>query len=431
MRRSSRRQFLRGSAALLGVGLTARFAPAPWAAPHAVRVANDAVGVATDRILVVLQLSGGNDGLNTVVPASAGLYRQYAAARPTLKLPQRDLLTLDGGGNAAETGLHPALRPLMTYWQRGHFGIVQNVGYPNPNYSHFRSMEIWQTGDPVSASSAGWLAHALEHQQHAPGIVAASLGLSIPRALTGQVPLGISVNELDDFQLTPVTDALDGEAVRALVAHFSDIHPTDSLRHRAAQTLALTVDATRQVSAAARSYTAATPYPESELARRLQLTARLIDAGLGGRIYYVAMDGFDTHDNQRGGDAETAGHDALIRDLAQGVHAFLSDLAAHGHADRVLLVTFSEFGRRVAENGSAGTDHGSAGPMFVLGPSAAGGMYGAAPILDPDRLIDDGNLPIAVDFRSVYATLLDGWLGVPSADIIGSGFAPLPLLRGA
>lgn len=424
MHRFSRRQLL-GGAALLGVGLAARRADrySAFGLDVAARERTD------DHILVVLQLSGGNDGLNTVIPASAGLYRQYAAARPTLALPQHTLLTLGSGGAAVEVGLHPALRPLMTYWERGQVGIVQNVGYPDPNYSHFRSMQIWQTGDPVNASGEGWLAHALEHEQRAPGVIAASLGLSVPRALTGQAPLGISVDTLEEFQLSPVTDAVDGEAVRALIAHFTGAYAADSPRQHAAQTLALTVDATRKVTQATRAYSAAVPYPETDLARHLQLTARLIDANLGGRVYYVAMDGFDTHENQRGGDAETVGHDALMRDLAEAVSAFLADVAAHGHAERVLLVAFSEFGRRVAENGSAGTDHGSAGPMLVIGPAVAGGLYGAPPVLDPDRLIDDGNLPVAVDFRAVYATLLDRWIGAPSEAVLGATFVPIPLLR--
>jgi uncharacterized protein (DUF1501 family) len=400
--RIDRRRFLKHG--LFGLSLAAT-------APHFLSLTTRAfAGQApgTGRILVVLQLSGGNDGLSTVVPfADGALYR----ARRTAAVSEKEVLRLD-----ATTGLHPALKGLHALYDEGRFAIVQGVSYPNPNRSHFKSMDIWHTADLRGRSvQTGWIGRAVDAccpDAKATELVV-NVGSSVPYALEARIHKPVSFDAPEEYRwagnpkdrdrFERLNDAVDGESEIAWL-------------HRVA------VDArasSEKVLAAARAYRTRVDYPRDELGRDLRAVAALIDAGLPTRVYYVSFGGFDTHNAQRNR------HDDLMRRLDAALGAFLGDLRAKGHSDRVLVLSFSEFGRRVAENASGGTDHGVAGPMFLFGGRVKGGLHGKAPALDD---LDDGDLRMQVDFRSVYAAVLDDWMGMDSRAVLGKRYPRLDLV---
>jgi uncharacterized protein (DUF1501 family) len=356
-------------------------------------------------VLVVVQLDGGNDGINTVVPfADEG----YARHRKELRLPTEQLIKLKD-----HVALHPAMRAAADLIDDGRLAIVQGVGYPNPNRSHFESMAIWQTArfTEQDRDGRGWIGRALD--------AAGSTGKSaemihvgrqdLPRALTARRAVAASFNSAADLALTlpapPLSSSYDGSQVSAFV------------RRAVANTYA-TAERLAEASAAAASTT--TLYPETELAGRLKLVAQSLKSGAQARIYYVVQPGYDTHAVQ------LPHHARLLREFSGALKAFLDDLAAAGLAERVMVLAFSEFGRRVAENGSLGTDHGAAAPLFLAGKSVRAGLHGQTPRLD--ELDDNGDLHSSIDFRQVYATLLVSWLGVTANRILNGAFAPLPLM---
>ena len=370
----------------------------------------------TDRVLVLVQLTGGNDGLNTIVPVQNDLYH---LARPTLRLDASGTLPLDG-----EQRMHAALAPLAGRWAEGDLAVVQGVGYGAPSLSHFRSTDIWMS---ASASDevvqTGWAGRTLAHQYpdfldappDAPPAV--QIGTSAPLLFAGDgAGYGMAMLDVERF--------LD-------IAAGGEIYPTDSVppTHAGAElAFVRTVanDAFRYrdaIQAATDAAQNSVAYPDTDLAHELAAVARLIKGRLDTRIYHVSLHGFDTHADQ------LDRHQELLSELAGALDAFYADLAVSEDADRTLAMTFSEFGRRVEENGSEGTDHGTAAPLFVLGPAAQGGLYGAAP--DLSALDDDGNLPHAVDFRQVYATVLQQWFELSpelSAEVLGVDYAPLGVL---
>ena len=371
------------------------------------------------RILVVVQLDGGNDGLNTVVPYQDDAYRRH---RPQLAIPTREVHRLDD-----HVGLHPALADLRRLHDSGQLAIIQSVGYPNPNRSHFESMAIWQTARLTPrADSAGWLARCLDRRFPGPGGDAAALQIgagALPQALYGSQRHVPSLADLEQFRRRlGITDsglateqraALDRIAVRE---HGS----SGSLLQFVARTAAATVVGSARLEEVARLPHADARYPDYGLARRLGLITQLIRAGLGTSIYYTQLGGFDTHANQ------LYTHYNLLRELGGSLKAFLDGLQQAGEAARVLVLVFSEFGRRLAENASGGTDHGTAAPVFLLGSSVRPGLHGPYPNLTD---LADGDPRHAIDFRRIYATILDQWLGCPSQQVLDESFDPLPILR--
>lgn len=370
-----------------------------------------------ETILVVVQLSGGNDGLNTVIP-----YRddRYRAARPSLVQDASTVVKLDN-----DLGLHQSLRGFGKLLEAKRLAIVQGVGYPNPNRSHFESMDIWHTCrmDAAAAKadrSTGWLGRSLDARKtlgETDSAIALHLGQEVqPLALAGQSVQCPSIRSLDQFRL----DTAGSEARRQLIE--------SSLRHQrtldndllkfvsARSTGALEVS--RRMEAAAQDYKTDVKYPQSGLAEKMKQIAQLIDAGLETRIYYVALDGFDTHSDQAGA------HAALLEQVGGALAAFAEDLAGHGHLDRVATLVFSEFGRRVKENASRGTDHGAAAPLFVVGSKVKAGLLGKYPDLSN---LDDGDLKHHTDFRSIYAALLQNWLGWNAETGIVGAFKPYDL----
>jgi uncharacterized protein (DUF1501 family) len=398
----SRRQFLQTSSLVslspvlpCILGSTARAAAA---APDA-------------RVLVVVQLDGGNDGINTVVPFGDD---GYGRARKKLRLETEKLHRLDG-----HVGLHPNMRAAKELYDDGRLAIVQGVGYPNPDRSHFRSMRIWHTArfDDAKHDGYGWLGRALDHElpQAKGGRNANAIFVGeqeTPVALWGRRATATALSRAKDLKLqgdvTCEPAAFDLESGRGALHHF----------------------VTRQVLSA---YAAADEfarqelddvaadgggYPNTQLGSRLELVAKLLRSGSQTRIFYTVQGGYDTHS------AQLYTHSQLLREFSDAVKSFLDDLKSAKLDDRVVLLAFSEFGRRVQENDSQGTDHGTAGPVFLAGSSVSGGLVGKAPDLtDPES----GDVKIGIDFRSVYATILDQWLGVSAKEVMGGTFASLSL----
>lgn len=409
----SRRAFLQStlsSTGLVAWGLTApqflknTAAATPWLGEKGTK----------DTILVVVQLTGGNDGLNTVIPFKDPLYAQY---RPTLKQPLNQIAKLSDS-----LGLHPALKPLADLYQDKVLCVVQGVGYPNPSQSHFRSMDIWQAGSLADQLPEGWIGKAMTHIDKAQGFHLAMNNEASPLALAGAPAKVPSLTSLSEFQIrTFAGSAQDRMQQKRIIEGAAEMEQASSpqLLDFVKQTAVSTYQSSQRLQELAKNYQPKATYPATGLANRLKLAAQLIDADLGARIFYVTIDGFDTHANQ------ADQHANLLREVAEAIAAFYKDLAARGQAERTLIMTFSEFGRRAKENGSKGTDHGSAAPMFLVGGKVKAGIVGEHPRLDK---LDDGNLVHHTDFRQVYAAILESWLGVSSKLVLGQGFKPVQVL---
>jgi uncharacterized protein (DUF1501 family) len=369
-----------------------------------------------DRILVVIQLIGGNDGLNTVVPHKMD---GYARARKALRIAADKVKTI-----TPEIGLHPAMSGLAGLIEGGHAAIIQGVGYPNPDRSHFRSMEIWEGATTAAGKpETGWLGRVLDaapkvEGSDMPGLHLGKQGLPLAmRARDAMVP---SLETLDQFRLRIEGGDAERRASRDALDTLTrlDRGPDDALLGFLRRSTLAAFDSSRRLESVVAPKEGGASYPNYGLARRLELIARIIKAGFGTRIFYTSLDGFDTHANQAGP------HAALLTELSASLAAFHADLSAGGQAGRVATLAFSEFGRRVEENASGGTDHGAAAPVFVVGPLAKTGLIGEHPSLDH---LDDGDLKFRTDFRRVYADLLGPWLGIPAAPIVGSGHDPFGL----
>ena len=397
----TRRDFLKSSS-LVAWGLTVPgfVGRTALAAPDA-----DKPG-AKDTILVVVELTGGNDGLNTVVPFKDA---EYAKLRPTLKLPESQLKKVNDS-----IGLHPQLTGFASLLEDQQLCIVQGVGYPNPNQSHFTSMDIWQSAQLKEPYTEGWLGKSLR-QMKTPAFHLAGSNESSPLALTGAPVRAPSITSLEDFQLkTAAASGADSKEQKAIIegaVQSSGGKPNllDFVQRTAANTYA----SSRRLQEIGKNYQPKVDYPQSNLANKLKLAAQLIDANLGARVFYVAIDGFDTHSAQAGP------HANLLQTVSGALTAFYKDLSARGHQDRLLVMTFSEFGRRAKENGSRGTDHGSGAPMFLIGGKVKPGLVGDHPSL---TALEMGNLKHHTDFRQVYAAVLEKWLGVQSKDVLGQEF---------
>lgn len=366
---------------------------------------------ARDTILVVVQLTGGNDGLNTVIPFNNA---DYIRLRPTLRI--RDSLRVNDS-----IGLHPSMTGLHGLLQDNALCIVQGVGYPNPSQSHFRSMDIWHAASTADTLTEGWVGRALRHVPAATSFHLANPNEAAPLALTGAPARVPSITTLADFQLRfQSASAADRRAQRELLDSVSRPGEQPTLLDFVQRTAVQTYASSQRLAQIGRDYQPRVTYPTSALGNHLKLAAQLIDAGLGARLFYVTLDGFDTHA------AQALAHANLLRDVSDSITAFYRDMAARGQGERILVMTFSEFGRRGHENGSQGTDHGSGAPMLLVGGRVRSGIVGAHPALT--NLVQ-GNLPHHTDFRQVYATILDRWLGVPSRQVLGQEYAAVDLLR--
>jgi uncharacterized protein (DUF1501 family) len=356
------------------------------------------------RVLVVLQLDGGNDGINTVVPFGD---EAYAKHRRELRIAADKVLKVGEG-----VGLHPSMRGAADLVEGHRLAIVQGVGYPNPDRSHFESMAVWQTAKPGKPDSAalGWLGRALDAAPRGDGPDLVHVGEeNLPRALYSRRAASTSFADASDLALRlPAPPAGPGS-------------PGDDLAAFVNRTVTNAYATAAELEAAAAKPDASARYPESALAKRFELVARSIKAGSSARVYYLIQSGYDTHSLQ------LPAQSTLLREMSSALKAFLDDLSASKLADRVAVLAFSEFGRRPEENGSLGTDHGTAGPVFVAGPAVQSGLVGETPRLGD---LENGDLKWSIDFRSVYAELLDAWLGLPADAILGEGFRRPPILSG-
>ncbi|HEV3136967.1 MAG TPA: DUF1501 domain-containing protein [Pirellulales bacterium] len=417
--RYNRRDFLGLASALVATSGTV-----PAFLERTARAA-DEQGPKNDRVLVVLQLTGGNDGLNTVVPFTDENYRRV---RPKLHLADAKLHKLDD-----RVGLHPSLGGLAGLFGKEQAAVVQSVGYPNPNRSHFESMAIWHTAPSdaqlghgrAAMADRGWLARAIDQRGSAAEQTSAAAALRIgsggmPQALLGcrvQVP---SLNDLD--QLKRRGGMLRATSVREQVAGWqaSPKEPANPLLS-AARSSAIAVQATAdQFAKISLAKASNASYPKDDLATRLRSIAQLVQAGFPTPIYFTELGRFDTHGRQ----ANT--HANLLEETGNALRAFVEDMTQHASSRPVLVLVFSEFGRRVEENASLGTDHGTAAPIFLLGNSVMPGVHGPYP--DLTKLVD-GDPAFAIDFRAVYGTILENWLGLASEPILGKRFESLNLLK--
>jgi uncharacterized protein (DUF1501 family) len=360
-----------------------------------------------DRILVVIQLDGGNDGLNTVVPYADENYKRL---RPKLAVEKSRVRRLNDA-----VGLNPAMRDAHDLFHDGRLAIEQGVGYPNPNKSHDVSRSIWESArfDETEHNGFGWIGRALDEGRapQAGGPASVLIGPeTLPVTLRGRKSIAASLSNLDDMVLGANSKpAVAGAAEESLLAFV-----------RRSQVDAVTT--ADRLEQAAKSRPDSPSVPFGELPKRLALISRLIQSDFGARVYYAVQTGYDTHVYQR----DT--HDRLLRELSDGLKYFLDDLKRAKLDDRVVVMTFSEFGRRADENASEGTDHGTAAPMILAGPKVKAGVHGKAPSLSKLRGVD---LVSTVDFRQVYQSVLEQWLRLPAPPALGGHFPSLDLIAGS
>lgn len=354
-------------------------------------------------ILVVVTLYGGNDGLNTVVPYSDSL---YYSLRPEMSYPPEKVLHLD-----SSLGLNPSMTGLKSLWDKEKVAIIRGVGYPDSDHSHFSSMAIWQSGERTQTTKSGWLGRWVDTQPEDP-LLAINLGSVLPPLLVGKKRSG-SVLPLGGL-VTP-TGSLARDCSRLSLPAQGE----NALAARAATSLRNLLNISESVSPILKaSAPAATDLPtvnggnaggDNNLSQQLDVVAKLVSAGAPTRVWAVSLGGFDTHANEANAQSE------LIGIVSTSVSRFLSQLVASGRSKDVTVLIYSEFGRRVVANASAGTDHGTSGPVFVVGDRVKGGFYGEQPTLTN---LKDGDLSVTTDFRDIYATLLEGVLGSPAGQVL-------------
>lgn len=411
-----RRTFIQSASSAAGIAIGVQ-APKGWVDAMAKELAiSDSTA---ERILVVVQLTGGNDGLNTIVPYKNDAYKK---ARPKLKIDSNEVIALD-----EELGFHPSLGSLVSMLEKQRLAVIQGVGYENPNRSHFESMDIWHSCKPkTSRNRSGWIGRLLAEAKGVETDDSLALHLGnepIPLALVNrgvQVP---SLSSVEQFRLKADRKQPKDQTARSMSpSPASHAISKESSDEDLMSFLSVSTDTALQASSRIEGMLS-TPdenkdFPNSELGNKLRTISRLILAGLETRIYYVTLDGFDTHANQ------LAVHAALLRQWSESLAAFHARLDRDGQSDRVLVMTFSEFGRRVAENASLGTDHGAAAPMWLSGPKMKDTLVGELPSLT--QLVD-GDLQYHTDFRAVYRSVVETWFGW-KGDGMGLGdFSLLPL----
>ncbi|QYK52953.1 MAG: DUF1501 domain-containing protein [Fimbriimonadaceae bacterium] len=406
---SRRELFAKGG--VLAVGL---MAPAWLSAIARADVVKMASGrkVAPDNVLVVIQFSGGNDGLNTVIPY---LDPEYARLRPTLGIKPDEVLKAADG-----LGFHPAMAGFAELFKKGQVAVINNVGYPNPNRSHFKSMDIWQSASPDSTLKYGWIGRAFDRNcesgKKMDPVEALGLSTERPLALTAKeasIPCFASLGDIQQM----VGDA-DAERMLREIQGMAAEQGTSVRQIQLANNTAL--DAISALKTNLGKYSPKESYGEHAFGRGLKQIAQIIATSPSTRVIYLSVGGFDTHARQ------PESHAALMKGFSDAIAAFQKELEAVGKADKVLTMVFSEFGRRSYENGSQGTDHGKAAPMFLIGKNVKGGFHGPKPDL---QNLNDGDLNFKIDFRQAYATALDDWMGNDSKVVLGQQFQSLDVLK--
>ena len=413
MSKFTRREFIRDGVAAFTVS---------FAAPAFLSDIALAQG-ARSRNLVVVYLSGGNDALSTVVPYQDPF---YASRRPAIAIPAGQVLQVGRDSSGKTLGLHPRLSGLHQIFNEGRLAIIQRTGYANSSRSHFQGADIWGTADPSSPTSVGWLGRYLDTLPPPVDALAGWNGArDMPRALMARTVAVPTIPDARTYALASpnnATEAVNERATATRMASYAPPHrPHLSFVNGSLRGALDTLDRVASVNAYAPSVT----YPNNGFALALRTVAGSIARGIGTRVYWVQTGGFDTHSNQ--GNAGGGSYATLMGTLSDGVLAFYTDLRNQGLLNDTLVLQFSEFGRRISENGSQGTDHGAAGTMMALGGAVRGGIYGTAASLDPNpanpTLENNGSdVRYETDFRAVYARVLDGWLGTNSTTILGGDF---------
>jgi len=372
----------------------------------------------TDPVLAVLSLSGGNDGIHTVIPYANPLYQDF---RPFLSVPEDQILKLND-----EIGLNPSMGPLKKFWDDGKLAVFLGIGYPNPSYSHFRSMDIWHTCEPDSVGTEGWLGKVLAdldpNKENV--LTGVNFGRGLPRALAKE---GVPVASVGNLETYGLLSGIQGEERNDALDVFGRMYaPTIGTGYAMDYIRSTGIDALKGadiLATAPHTYTSNVEYSSTDVGRYMKNIAQTHLADFGTRVLFTTSpyNGFDTHA------AEATAHAALWSDVSDTVETFFADLREHGKAENTLLFMFSEFGRRIFDNGS-GTDHGAASVAFAVGDKVKGGVYGVYPSMERGDHIEGGNLAPTMDFRQVYATIVEDWFGLDPVPVVGGNFEKIPFL---
>lgn len=404
----SRRDFL-GRGSMLAVGL----ATPPWLSAIAkADVLKQAKGgkLSPYNVLIVCQFSGGNDGLNTVIPFADPAYRTL---RPTLGIADEAVIKL-----TTEMGFHPSLTALADLFKKGQVAVIQGVGYPNPNRSHFKSMDIWQSADPDSKLKYGWIGRAFDAKMGAGTLSPVTgIGLSVEKPLALQadhasIPCFASLADIQAMVGDPDTERMLRQIQGTDAAQGSSTRVIQQANRSA-------LDAMSELKDRLSKFTPKQTYANDAFGNGFKQISQIVASSPATRVVYFSSGGFDTHSRQ------ADQHAKLLKNFSDAVGAFMQEMEAVGMSDKVMVLVFSEFGRRSYENGSGGTDHGKAAPMLLIGKSVKGGFHGPNPNLTN---LDDGDVTFSTDFRQVYATALDSWMGVDSTVVLGETFKQLPVV---
>jgi uncharacterized protein (DUF1501 family) len=408
----SRRVFIRNGATVLAIGVTA---------PDALAELAWAQG-ASSRALVVVYLGGGNDALSTLVPYNDSA---YYSRRPTLAVPAGEVLQIGSDSSGKALGLHPSLTGLRDIYNGGRLAIIQRTGYPNSSRSHFEGFDIWGTANPVSTSGHGWLGRYLDTlPKPVNPLVAWNTSSNTPRPLQAGTVGVPAITNPSSYVFASANGGAEAAAERRAAERWSgyphDGRPHVAFIHSTARAALATLDEVARVAA----YRGSVPYPSSAFGQALQTVAGAMNRGVGTKVFWVSTGGYDTHAGQN---TNAGSYRNLMTTLNDGLSAFYRDLQAQGLLGSTLIVVYSEFGRRISENGSQGTDHGAAGLMMAIGGGVRGGLYGRAADLrqdlaNPDLENNAIDVRHEIDFRTVYAKVIDGWLGTDSVPILGGDF---------
>ena len=380
------------------------------------------VSTKKERTLVVIELNGGNDALNTIVPFGNGLYYDH---RPGIGIAQQDVLPLGSIGDASGYGFNPNMPAVKDLWDRGELAIINGIGYPQPNRSHFRSRDIWYTAEPESIGTEGWLGAAIRDLD-AKGenvLTGVNFGRGLPRALVGKgVPVA-SVGNLETYGLLPDIDDdnVRHHALDALGRMYGPAGGKDMVAQALSENGSQALMGADILRTAPERYSSSVEYADTPISQSLRNAAQVMSAGLGTRILYAQHGSFDTHSD------ELRAHGKLWQDASTAIADFTEDLKEQGLWEDTLVLVWSEFGRRVRDNGT-GCDHGSGGVAFVFGGSVQGGLFGQYPSLREADL-SEGDMAYTTDFRSTYATILDRWLGLDPDPIVHGQFEQFDFVR--
>ncbi|MQG17002.1 MAG: DUF1501 domain-containing protein [SAR202 cluster bacterium] len=369
-----------------------------------------------DPVIVVLQMSGGNDYLNTTIPYADGIYRD---SRPVVGVPEDRIIKIDD-----QIGFHPEMAPIKELYDAGDMAIIHGVGYADSPRSHFRSMDIWHTCEPDKIGTEGWLGKVTREldPNKENVLTAVSFGAALPRALAlPGVPVAC-VDDLDNYGLLPgIANEQRNKILDRFARMYSPTIGTGAVMDYLGQTGLDTLEGADILKDAPKMYSSTVEYPDSTIAKKLKGIAQVHLANFGTRVFYCDHGSFDSHSNQVGM------HDKLWKDVSEGIRAFFADLREHNASENVIMFLFSEFGRRVIDNGS-GTDHGAGGVAFALGDQIRGGQYGEFPSMKPEHL-EQGDVVPNVDFRGVYSTMVEEWFGLDANPIVNGNFEKLAYLK--